>query len=581
MKKFLLVLTSLLLATNVHAQSPVTVVGTAPIPGNCAAFFSTTQIKDAGVTCNGGGGGTAPGGSNLQIQYNNAGAFGGLTDIQVTARIQAATSSLSGALPAWPNSTTTFFRGDGTYATLNAAAVSGLGSFATQNFATPPAIGSITPAAGSFSVLTDTGITGSTQCVQVNSSGLLSGTGSGCGGSSNNSNIIYVANLPNWNTTCTNNASVINTAIATLGAAGGGTVVLPAGNFSICTTITMQVDGVTLAGAAPTPFITGPPRWGTQLGWTGGSVTSMVALSAVSGGGNTSLKGCGVRDLSLSGAGSVAFTLSVFSAKYCNFSGLNLEGATSFQAYFSSLATLSDPDTQNINFTNSVMSATGSANGMGLDGTSTANTSYNIFNNLTIFHVNGGGIDLLNADNNAFYNIRIYASGSGNWGVVFSAGSTAAFTARNNHFFHLYASEGVYAEGTEANTAPSSFNTIDDYDAANSAPTPQIGTGVTFTYHTNTEYVSTNSSGISVFPMGNGATMLSGFAVLSGNSGTTISTGWLFANQLMATVSIDAVGIITATAGAPKISLAPSTGVVTLVNTESSPQTLFWTVIGK
>lgn len=57
----------------------------------------------------------------------------------------------------------------------------GLGTFATQNFATPPALGGTTPAAGSFSSLTNTGITGLTQCVQANSAGLLSGTGSACG----------------------------------------------------------------------------------------------------------------------------------------------------------------------------------------------------------------------------------------------------------------------------------------------------------------------------------------------------------------------------------------------------------------
>jgi hypothetical protein len=61
----------------------------------------------------------------------------------------------------------------------------GLGTFATQNFTTPPAIGGVTPAAGSFSSLTDTGVTGSTQCLQANSSGAVSGSGAGCGGTIN------------------------------------------------------------------------------------------------------------------------------------------------------------------------------------------------------------------------------------------------------------------------------------------------------------------------------------------------------------------------------------------------------------
>lgn len=60
-----------------------------------------------------------------------------------------------------------------------------LGTFATQDFATPPAIGGTTPAAGTFSTLTatstlTTNVTGSTQCLHVNSSGVISGTGGDC-----------------------------------------------------------------------------------------------------------------------------------------------------------------------------------------------------------------------------------------------------------------------------------------------------------------------------------------------------------------------------------------------------------------
>ncbi len=61
--------------------------------------------------------------------------------------------------------------------------VIGLGTFATQNYASPPAIGGTTPAAGSFSSLTDTGVTGFTQCLQASTAGVISGTGAACGGS--------------------------------------------------------------------------------------------------------------------------------------------------------------------------------------------------------------------------------------------------------------------------------------------------------------------------------------------------------------------------------------------------------------
>ncbi len=76
-----------------------------------------------GVACSTGG---TPGGSSGNVQTNNgSGGFNGLTNTQLTADINTATASLSGALPAWPNNTTTFFRGDGTYETLNFAALSG------------------------------------------------------------------------------------------------------------------------------------------------------------------------------------------------------------------------------------------------------------------------------------------------------------------------------------------------------------------------------------------------------------------------------------------------------------------------
>src|SRR6266404_2173147 len=65
---------------------------------------------------NGGGGGGTPGGLNLQVQYNNAGVFGGLTDTQLTARINIFTSLLSGAVPASGGGTTKFLRADGVFA---------------------------------------------------------------------------------------------------------------------------------------------------------------------------------------------------------------------------------------------------------------------------------------------------------------------------------------------------------------------------------------------------------------------------------------------------------------------------------
>lgn len=64
-----------------------------------------------------------PGGINPQIQFNNNGVFGGLTDAAVTARIALFTAIASGAVPASGGGTTNFLRADGTFAAPTGAAV--------------------------------------------------------------------------------------------------------------------------------------------------------------------------------------------------------------------------------------------------------------------------------------------------------------------------------------------------------------------------------------------------------------------------------------------------------------------------
>lgn len=53
----------------VNAQQPITI-------GDCVKFTGPNTIADFGAECDGTG---APGGSNTQLQYNNAGSFGGIS----------------------------------------------------------------------------------------------------------------------------------------------------------------------------------------------------------------------------------------------------------------------------------------------------------------------------------------------------------------------------------------------------------------------------------------------------------------------------------------------------------------------
>lgn len=94
----------------------------------------------------------------------------------------------------------------------------GLGTFATQNFATPPAIGGTTPAAGAFSTLSASGnlttnVTGSTQCLRVNSSGVVAGAGADCatGGSGDLLSTNNLSDVANAATSRTNLGLAIGT----------------------------------------------------------------------------------------------------------------------------------------------------------------------------------------------------------------------------------------------------------------------------------------------------------------------------------------------------------------------------------
>lgn len=108
----------------------------------------------------------------------------------------------------------------------------GLGTLATGDAATPPALGGTTPAAGAFTTLSATGnlttnVTGSTQCLHVNSSGVVSGTGSDCGSGGGGGGVTSV-DVSGGTTGLTTSGGPITTSgtitlAGTLAAANGGT----------------------------------------------------------------------------------------------------------------------------------------------------------------------------------------------------------------------------------------------------------------------------------------------------------------------------------------------------------------------
>lgn len=76
----------------------------------------TVQATAAEVAALAAGVATPPGGANGQVQFNNGGAFGGLTAVQLTAAINDFSSIASGAVPASGGGTANFLRADGSWA---------------------------------------------------------------------------------------------------------------------------------------------------------------------------------------------------------------------------------------------------------------------------------------------------------------------------------------------------------------------------------------------------------------------------------------------------------------------------------
>lgn len=67
------------LAVARNSNGGMTLQSGSPTSGNCVRWAVGGGIEDSGGTCGGGGGGGSPGGSSGDLQYNNAGAFDGVT----------------------------------------------------------------------------------------------------------------------------------------------------------------------------------------------------------------------------------------------------------------------------------------------------------------------------------------------------------------------------------------------------------------------------------------------------------------------------------------------------------------------
>lgn len=193
--------------------------------GMCAQFDASGNIAATGSACGSGGGGGTPGGSNTQVQFNNAGSFGAsanLTWVSPALTIGAA-GSTTGQLKLTGSASGTI--------TIQAQASAG-----TYNFNLPTSAGSANQ------VLTSQAGGATAQTYQNIVSLLTAGTGISISGTTNATialtTPVSVANGGTGTTTFTANAPLL----------GNGTSAIAQGSRSGNTTVFGTVSGSVTAG---------------------------------------------------------------------------------------------------------------------------------------------------------------------------------------------------------------------------------------------------------------------------------------------------------------------------------------------
>lgn len=223
--------------------------GAAPASGG----GSTNFLRADGTWAVPPGTGTSPGGSSGNIQYNNAGAFGGLTDTQLTTHINAFSSTLSGAAPASGGGSSNFLRADGTWAVPPGTSTGTVSTTGT------PANGNLTKFTGAATIsngdLAGDATTSGTLTVTV---GKVNGVTYGASPSTNTVPVVTGANTVTYE--AVPNAALANSSMTIAGhsIALGGTQAIACGDLSNGATGCSTATGTS---GATIPLLNGTNTW--------------------------------------------------------------------------------------------------------------------------------------------------------------------------------------------------------------------------------------------------------------------------------------------------------------------------------
>jgi hypothetical protein len=338
----------------------------------------------------------------------------------------------------------------------------------------------------------------------------------------------------------TDDTSAIQAAIDAVEARGGGEIRLPAGDYKISSTLTINGANVHLVGEG-SDDVHGVGSEGTiattTLTWAGSAGGTMVKFVPTTGASAQKGVGGGVQgtffEASYSGGSGAGIGLHVQSWDKGEFKDLFFREFATTGLKLDTLAASSLGEEQNCQ-QNRFISIGGRQQNAGgrfimLDGNAnaSANASMNYFENCDVVFsgmaATQGAYDLLDCDNNVFVRCRAFAA-SADDAVMLHAASDAGF-ARDNLFINFSSGTNgaIQCKGTEEATNPCNNNTFIALDEGNATPAPTLGTAAWENFWT-----FTNGQGRI-----RGVNVLAASAVAVSHTGTTSET-------VLATVSVPA-----------------------------------------
>lgn len=341
MKHFLL-LTALALLPFSPAFAQGVVGPPAGVPpvttGDCVKWINLSTIADSGGPCGGTG---APGGTTTQVQFNNAGSFGGITNgaagtclVSNGVSTTPSFASCSGgattfsAITGSTNTTAAMVVGTGaslgvtgsgtiTASGVPITGVTGMGTNVSTFLITPSSanlLAAMTTSTGTGNNVFGTAptissptintaatlgyITGSTQCLHVNTSGVLTGTGSDCGSGGGAVTSVTAGTSGSVSVAPTTGAVVVDLASQSnntlCGNLSGSTLAPTCGN----TLASVQTALISVNAQACTPtLVTGPTNdfdpttGGTTCASAGAGITNVGLIIAAAASGGTTIDG--------------------------------------------------------------------------------------------------------------------------------------------------------------------------------------------------------------------------------------------------------------------------------------------------